>query len=164
MIALAITALAGCGSHAARPLWARACGAAARAAHGSLRVTSRDPGDVECEIDRGPLRAALVVQPSARAYTEFDTTSSHYSQVFGNGPVHDAADQPVPVPGLGVAAVWVPAARQLVATNAGPAGGGGTYLTVTIAGGGRAAGRRRAALAVAVGRAALRVSPLPSQP
>lgn len=142
------------------PLWARVCGGAARAVRGSFTATGRAPGDIECTVRKGGLRAALVLQPGPRAYTEFDTSSSHYSQVFGNGPAHAAADLPLPVPGVGVAAMWVPAPRQLVATNAEPNGSGGTYITVTVTGR-RAAAR---AMAVAVARAALRASPLPSGP
>ncbi|MFZ0040768.1 MAG: hypothetical protein WAK93_05635, partial [Solirubrobacteraceae bacterium] len=105
------------------------------------------------------VRLHVVSQPSTVAYTEFDTTSSHYSQVFGNGGAHDASDQPVPVDGVGVAAIWVAGAHQLVATTGSP-DHGGDYVTVTVAGA-RPSAPGRLALARAAALAALAATPSP---
>jgi hypothetical protein len=122
-----------------------------------LRIADSDPTNLKCVLRASGMHIAVNAQPSAVAYTEFDTTSSHYSQVFGNGGVHNTRDQPIPVTGVGGAAIWVAAQNQLVATNASP-GQGGVYATVTVTGG---SARERARMLVArdAGRAALASTP-----
>jgi hypothetical protein len=153
-------ALAACGSAAHRAATPKTvCEAAARAAGVPRYEQAGAAGATTlCRVRAGGVRVGVSVERTPRAYTEFDTTVSHYSQVFGNGPVHNSSDQPVPVPAVGGAAVWVAAPRQLVATTAQPGRDAGTYLTVTLSG--RRGGGRR--LAAAVARAVLRAAALPS--
>lgn len=168
LIALAVSVggllLAGCG-HAAppQPVAQRVCGGAEGAATALLgapvrtHISSRTPADLECQLRSGRLRVALVSQASGQAYTEFDTTTSHQEQVYGPG-VHEPGQIPVQVsvPGS-VVAVWIPAQREIVATDAMP-GRSGAYVTVTVTG--RASGRPPAlALARAVARATFAVHP-----
>jgi hypothetical protein len=147
----------------AQPVAQRVCAAVRRAAAARLgaavnvRVTDSDPTSLRCLLRGRGMRVAVNSQPSAVAYTEFDTTSSHYSQVFGNGAVHNSRDQPVPVSGVGGAAIWVAAQEQLVATNASP-GQGGVYVTVTVTGG-SARQHDRILVARAAARAALASTP-----
>ena len=138
---------------------ARAATASRFGAALALRIANSDPTNIECVLHAHGVRVDVISQPSAVAYTEFDTTSSHYSQVFGNGGAHNSKDQPIPVDGIGVAAIWVAAQDQLVATSASP-GHGGVYLTVTVAGG-RDRQPARIALARAAALAALAATPSP---
>lgn len=124
-----------------------------------LRIADSDPTNIECVLHGRGVRVEVVSQPSVVAYTEFDTTSSHYSQVYGNGGAHNANDQPVPVEGVGVAAIWVAGEHQLVATTGSP-GHGGDYVTVTLAGG-RIRTPARLAVARPAARAALAATPGP---
>ena len=121
------------------------------------RIADRDPANLECTLDGRRLRVAIVSQASSQAYTEFNTTTSHQEQVYGPG-VHEPGQIPVTVtvPGS-VVAVWIPAQREIVATDAEP-GGSGTYLTVT-GGGSALRGARALALARAVARATFAAHP-----
>jgi hypothetical protein len=123
----------------------------------TLRIADSDPTNLKCVLRGKGMRVAVNAQPSAVAYTEFDTTSSHYSQVFGNGGAHNAREQPVPVTGLGGAAIWVAAENELVTTNASP-GQGGVYATVTVTGGPARQGER-ILVARDAGRATLTSTP-----
>jgi hypothetical protein len=134
--------LGGCGGARtpSKPVAERICDGARRAATGQLgyaagaRLASRVTDNVDCVVSgHGRLRVRAVTQVGGAAYTEFDTTTSHQEQVYGSG-IHEPGQIPqmITVPGA-VAAVWIPAQRQLVATNANP-GHGGTYLTVTVSG------------------------------
>jgi hypothetical protein len=126
----------------------RVCGgarqAAAKAFGSSLseRIVSPQPAKLECVLTGRQVQVTIDSQAGPRAYTEFDTTSSHYSQVFGNGGANNPAEQPVPatVPGS-QAAIWIPAQLMLVATDSTPSGGGngapagaGAYVTVAVSG------------------------------
>jgi hypothetical protein len=122
-----------------------------------LRIADSDPSSLQCVLRGKGMRVAVNAQPSAVAYTQFDTTSSHYSQVFGNGGAHNPAEQPVPVTGVGGAAIWVAAQNELVATNASP-GQGGVYATVTVTGGSVRQGAR-ILVARDAGRATLASTP-----
>jgi hypothetical protein len=126
----------------------RVCGgarqAAAKAFGSSLseRIVSPQAANLECVLTGRQVQVTIDSQAGPRAYTEFDTTSSHYSQVFGNGGANNPAEQPVPatVPGS-QAAIWIPAQLMLVATDSTPSGGGngapagaGAYVTVAVSG------------------------------
>jgi hypothetical protein len=154
----------GCGAASGppRPVADRVCDGARHAAgllgyFVSARVADRDPANLECTLHGRRLRVAIVSQASSQAYTEFDTTTSHQEQVYGSG-VHEPGQIPVAVtvPGS-VVAVWIPAEREIVATDAEP-GRSGTYLTVT-ASGPAVPGPKALALARAVARATFAAHP-----
>ena len=88
---------------------------------------------------------------------EFDTETSHQSQVFGPG-VHEPGEIPraITVPGA-VAAVWIPAQREVVATSGSPTHGG-SYVTVTVTGR-SPRGPAALALAQAIARATFAAHP-----
>ena len=126
----------------------RVCGGARQAAAKAFgsplseRIVSPAAANLECVLTGRQVQVTIDSQAGPRAYTEFDTTSSHYSQVFGNGGANNPADQPVPatVPGS-QAAIWIPAQLMIVATDSTPTGGGagapagaGAYVTVTVSG------------------------------
>jgi hypothetical protein len=120
----------------------RVCGGARQAAAKALgsalteRVVSSAAANLECVLIGRQVKVTIDSQAGPRAYTEFDTEAAHQSQVFGNGGVHDPAQAPLPVtvPGA-LAAVWIPAQRMVVATDATPDNGGaGAYVTVTVSG------------------------------
>ena len=120
----------------------RVCGgarqAAAKAFGSSLseRIVSPAAANLECVLTGRQVRVTIDSQAGPRAYTEFDTETSHQSQVFGNGGAHDPNQYPLPitVPGSQVA-VWIPAQMMVVATDSTPANGGaGAYVTVTVSG------------------------------
>lgn len=126
----------------------RVCGgarqAAAKAFGSSLseRIVSPAAADLQCVLTGRQVQVAIESQAGPRAYTEFDTTISHFSQVFGNGGANNPAQQPVPatVPGT-QAAVWIAAQQMIVATDSSPTGGNngapvgaGAYVTVTVTG------------------------------
>jgi hypothetical protein len=156
---------AGCGG-AARPptpVADRVCGGAQHAAAALLgrpisgHIADRDPANLRCTLHGRSVRVVIVSQASARAYTEFDTTSAHQSQVYGPG-VHQPGQIPVAVSVAGaVVAVWIPAEREIVATDAMP-NQAGAYLTVTVSG--PPLGNRQAlTLALAVARASFAAHP-----
>jgi hypothetical protein len=120
----------------------RVCGGARQAAAKafgsplSQRIVSPAAADLECVLTGRQVQVTIDSQAGPRAYTEFDTETSHQSQVFGNGGAHDPAQYPLPitVPGSQVA-VWIPAQMMVVATDSTPANGGaGAYVTVTVSG------------------------------
>lgn len=98
----------------------------------ALRITSRNPDSVACVVHAGTARLQIVAQASAQAWTEYDTTTSHQSQVYGPG-VHEPGQIPQQVTGVGAVAVWIPAQKELVTTNGTPTRGG-NYVTVTVKG------------------------------
>jgi hypothetical protein len=120
----------------------RVCGGAGQAAAKafgapvSARILSPAAADLTCLLTGSQLKVAIESQAGPRAYAEFDTETSHQSQVFGNGGAHDPAQDPVQVtvPGSKVA-VWIPAQLMVVATDSAPDNGGaGAYVTVTVSG------------------------------
>lgn len=121
-----------------------------------LRVANRDPNDVKCRLRAGALRVDVEAQASAQAWTEFDTTSSHQSQVYGPG-VHEPRQIPQNVSAPGMLAAWIPAQDELFATNGSPTRGG-SYVTVSVTGHGLRAAARRG-LARTVAQAVLAVAP-----
>lgn len=123
-----------------------------------MRIASRNPIQLECVLAGHGVKVRVSSQTTPDAYTEFNIQTSHQDQVYGPG-VHTPSQIPVKVtvPGT-VVSVWIPAQREIIATNAQP-GGAGTYLTVTV-GGAEAAGKTRAkALALAVARAVIAAHP-----
>jgi len=120
----------------------RVCGgarqAAAKAFGSSLseRIVSPTAANLECVLTGRQVQVTIDSQAGPRAYTEFDTETTHQSQVFGNGGVHEADQFPVEitVPGSQVA-VWIPAQLMVVATDSTPTNGGvGAYVTVAVSG------------------------------
>jgi hypothetical protein len=147
--------LAGCGGPSAPPapaspspsahasgeaLAARVCGGARQAAAKALgspltaRIVSPAAASLQCALTGHQVQVSVGSQAGPRAYTEFDTETSHQEQVYGNGGVHDPGQFPtaITVPGS-VVAVWIPAQLLLVATNATPTTGG-AYVTVAVKG------------------------------
>ena len=126
----------------------RVCGGARQAAAKafgsplSQRIVSPAAADLECVLTGRQVQVTIDSQAGPRAYTEFDTETSHQSQVFGNGGAHDPAQYPLPITVPGTqAAVWIPAQKMIVATDSTPTGSGagapagvGAYVTVTVSG------------------------------
>lgn len=163
VLGTALVAACGGSSAPAKPVAVRICtGAQAAAAHAlghrvDARIVARDPADLKCVLRAARVRVSIGSQATAQAYTEFDTEVSHQDQVYGPG-VHTPGQIPVnvSVPGA-VAAVWIPAQSELVATSASP-GGPGAYVTVTVAGP-VTRGPDAKALALAVAHATFRAHP-----
>jgi hypothetical protein len=99
----------------------------------NTRIVSHDPANVSCML-RGPgVAVVLAIRASPDAFTAFNTASAHQSQVFGPG-VHEPGQLPRPTTVRGsVVAVWIPAAREILTTDAQP-GRSGVFLTVTVKG------------------------------
>ena len=143
-------------------LAARVCGGSREAAAKALgaplsaRVVRPTAADLECELTGGQVTVTIESQAGPRAYAEFDTETSHQSQVFGNGGAHQPDQDPVAVtvPGSRVA-VWIPAQLMVVATDSTPNNGGaGAYVTVAVSGEAVSGGAAPAATALRVARAA----------
>ncbi len=138
----------------------RVCGGARQAAAKAFgsplseRIVSPAAASLECVLTGGQVQVTVDSQAGPRAYTEFDTETSHQSQVFGNGGAHDPNQDPVPVTVPGSqAAVWIPAQKMVVATDSTPDNGGaGAYVTVAVSG--HAAAAAKTALRVATAAAA----------
>lgn len=137
-------AVAGCGGGGSatstqKPVTtaARVCADAKRAARpllGStvhLRIANSDRTDIECVLEGNGIRVDAIAQATAVAWTEYDTAAVHQAQAYGTGAVHQRSQQPHSVPGLGGNSTWIPAKKELIATN-GTESRGGSYLTVTV--------------------------------
>lgn len=120
----------------------RVCGGAREAVAKTLgaplseRIVSPAAASLECVLAGRQVQVTIDSQAGPRAYTEFDTETSHQSQVYGNGGAHNPDQFPVPVtvPGSQVA-VWIPAQLMVVATDSTPTNGGaGAYVTVAVRG------------------------------
>lgn len=160
--------LTGCGSQGpshTEPPAKRLCTSVQRAAGSALgaqtrlSVTSADPSDIRCRVTGGGVVLAVEAQTSDQAWVEFDTTQVHFAQVFGPSSVHNPAEMPQNVTGVGPQAFWVPAQRELVTTNA-QEGKTGTYVTVTVTRHRRGAAPSLRTASV-LARAALAASPAP---
>jgi hypothetical protein len=157
--------VAGCGSAnrprvpAAQRVCTRTQGAAAESLSGpiSLRIVNSDPSDIHCRLAGGGMVLAVEAQTSDQAWVEYDTEQSHFAQVFGPTTIHNKAELPDYVTGVGPQAFWVPAQRELVTTNA-REGSTGTYVTVSVTHH-RRGGGSTLRTASAVARAALAASP-----
>ncbi len=120
----------------------RVCGGARQAAAQAFgsplseRIVSPAAANLECVLTGRQVQVTIDSQAGPRAYTEFDTTLSHQSQVFGNGGANNPAQQPVPITvPASLVAVWIPAQLMAVATDSTPTNGGaGAYVTVTVTG------------------------------
>jgi hypothetical protein len=126
--------------------------------HGvSLKISDRDPSNVECLLHGSGVRLDVVAQQSAQAWAQWDTTQVHQAQAYGPSAHHQAGQIPQPLDtSAGINAAWIPAQRMLFATN-GTQSKGGSYITVTVSG--RRRGKAEVALANAVMLAALKVAP-----
>jgi hypothetical protein len=120
----------------------RVCGGARQAAAKAFgsplseRIVSSPAANLECVLTGRQVQVTIDSQAGPRAYTEFDTETSHQDQVFGNGGVHEQDQFPVQitVPGSQVA-VWIPARMMVVATDSTPTNAGaGAYVTVAVSG------------------------------
>ena len=102
----------------------------------SERIISPAAASLECVLTGRQVQVTIDSQAGPRAYTEFDTETSHQSQVFGNGGAHDPAQYPLPITVSGSqVAVWIPAQMMVVATDSTPTNGGaGAYVTVAVSG------------------------------
>jgi hypothetical protein len=99
-----------------------------------------------CDLLSGrSVRVDVVAQATAQAWTEYDTMVVHQAQAYGPGSVHAPLQLPKTVRGLGGTAAWIPARRELVATNSTPTAGG-SYITVNVT---RTSARRPGSLALA---------------
>ncbi|HEV7175191.1 MAG TPA: hypothetical protein VGN29_06850 [Solirubrobacteraceae bacterium] len=125
----------------------------------TVRIADRDPTNVECVLRSGGVRIDLVAEQSPQAYTQFNTTESHQEQVYGPAApgVHNPGEIPKDASEGPMIAGWIPAERQLFATNASPTTGG-SYMTVTVRRGAKSDAERRK-LARAVALATLAVAP-----
>jgi hypothetical protein len=118
----------------------RVCDGARQAAAKALgspltaRIVNPAPASLQCMLTGNQVQVSVGSQAGPRAYTEFNTETSHQDQVYGNGGVHDPSQFPqaITVPGSDVA-VWIPAQLLLVATDA-KLFGGGAYVTVAVKG------------------------------
>ena len=165
VVSLSCVFAAGCGgaSRPPQPVAARVCDGAQHAAVTTLghpvsaRIAGRDPANLRCALHGPRLAVAIVSQASPQAYTVFNTTTAHQSQVYGPG-VHQPGEIPVAVsvPGA-VVAVWIRAQREIVATDAMP-NHRGAYVTVTVSGA-SVRGRHALVLARAVARAIFAAHP-----
>lgn len=140
LIATAVFSLTACArSRPSVPVAQRVCAGAHQAAMKllgravTMRIVDRDPVDVRCVLRGRGFALALSVRSSPDAFTAFNTTSAHQSQVFGPG-VHNPAEIPRPTVVRGsVIGVWIPGAHEILATDAEP-GRSGVFLTATVSG------------------------------
>lgn len=116
------------------------CQSALQAARGllgsgtSVRIADRDPANIECLLSGAGMRLDVVAQASPRAWEQFDTVVVHQGQAFGHGSGSSQQNSRLPVslpPQGDKQSAWIPADRQLVATN-GSQSTGGSYVTVNV--------------------------------
>jgi hypothetical protein len=113
--------------------------------------------NIECLIAGKGFRLDALAQASSVAWTEYNTATVHQVQAYGAGGLNEPRELPRPVPGMGGNSAWIPANRQLLATN-GTQFRGGSYLSVTVTRT-SAHGPDSLALARAVGRVILASAP-----
>jgi hypothetical protein len=162
-------ATAGCGgsskasSSRPRPTAETVCAsiqhAAARLLGGGThtRIVDHDRANIECLVTRKGIRAVVTAQALAQAWNQFDTIVAHQAQGFGSSQLNDPGRLPQPMVLAGANAAWIPAQRELIATN-GTQSQGGSYVTVVVSGS-AARGKAGLRLARAVGAAALASAP-----
>jgi hypothetical protein len=143
---------------------ARSAAAAVLSTSVALRIADRDPTNVECVLRGAGLRIDLVAEQSPQAYTQWNTTASHQEQVYGPAApgVHKPGEIPQDASEGQMVAGWIPAEKQLFATN-GSQTTGGSYMTVTVKGGTKGNADRRK-LAQAVALATFAVAPRGANP
>jgi hypothetical protein len=123
-----------------------------------VRILDRDATNIECLVSSGRVKIDTIAQASELAWTQYDTDQAHFAQAFGPGSVHIASEMPHPVPGLVGNALWIPAEKELIATN-GSQSRGGSYVKVKVKGTSSAR-----SLATTVARATLKLAPRGSNP
>lgn len=96
-----------------------------------VRIADSDPANIECVLIARGRRVDVVAQATARAWTQFDTLVVHAAQapVPGGGK----GSLPQDLGGLPYNAAWIPAKRQMLATN-GTETAGGSFVTITVTG------------------------------
>lgn len=139
--ALCCVAVAGCGGSGnpafKLPPAQRVCSQAAKAARSvlgagvSVRITDRDPTNIECLLVRSGVRTEIVAQATAQAWVVYGTATVHLQQVYGPTSMHQAGELPRILQIPGALASWVPAQQEVIATN-GTLSTGGSFLTVTV--------------------------------
>jgi hypothetical protein len=133
--------MAGCGGSgnpaSKLPPAQRVCSQAAKAARSvlgagvSVRITDRDPTNIECLLLRSGVRTEIVSQATAQAWVVYGTATVHLEQAFGAGSVHEPGHLPRTLQIPGALASWVPDQQEVIATN-GTLSTGGSFLTVTV--------------------------------
>jgi hypothetical protein len=94
-----------------------------------LRITGRDPANIECRISGAGIHLDVNAQASPRAWAQFDTVLVH--EVQGTPPTNAKNPAlPIDIPGPNSAA-WIPANSQFVTTN-GTQSKAGSYVTVNV--------------------------------
>jgi hypothetical protein len=122
-----------------------------------MRIAGSERWWIECVVSRGRIKVDTVAQAQALALVQWGEMGNHFIQAYGTGPVHVASEIPqLCCPSLGGNAFWVPAQKEVFATN-GTETRGGSYVTSTVKGALHRASSL--ALATAVARAALNVAP-----
>ena len=121
-----------------------------------MRITSSDPSNIECVVTAGGQRVKVNAQALSHAWNQFNTLSAHFAQAFGPGTVHDAANTPTDIGGVGYGAFWIESQNTLYATNATDSQGG-SYVTVTVTG--RGSNASRMSLAEKLATATIAVAP-----
>ncbi|MBV9535173.1 MAG: hypothetical protein JO321_07145 [Solirubrobacterales bacterium] len=129
-----------------------------------MRIADSEPWWIECVVSRGRIKVDTVAQAQAMAIGEWGSMGNHFVQVYGT--LHVASEYPQLCcpslrPATGGNAFWVPAQKELFATN-GTDTQGGSYVTATVKGASHRASIL--ALATAVTRAALNVAPREPNP
>jgi hypothetical protein len=125
-----------------------------------VQIADADPAYLECILDGRGVHLDVVAQAVAQALGDYDTFLIHQVQTYVYPPpangVRDRSQLPVPIPGIGTKAAWIPGQDRLLATN-GTHLRGGNFLWVIVTG--RLSERAKLALARAVVVATLPVAP-----
>jgi hypothetical protein len=121
-----------------------------------MRITSSDPSNIACVVTAGGQRGKVNAQALSHAWNQFNTLSAHFAQAFGPGTMHDAANTPTDIGGVGYGAFWIESQNTLYATNATDSQGG-SYVTVTVTG--RGSNASRMSLAEKLATATIAVAP-----
>jgi hypothetical protein len=126
------------------------------------RIVDHDRANIECLVTRQGIRAKVTAQALAQAWTQFDTIVVHQAQGFGSSQLHDSGRLPQEMVVAGANAAWIPAQRELIATN-GTESQGGSYVTVLVSGS-AARGNAGLRLAKALAAATLATAPRGGSP
>ena len=146
------------------PAAPRVCGSALDAArtllgaHTRMRITNSDAANIECVVTGAGVHLDVNAQALALAWNQFDTMAVHQAQANENANSENNPQLPVDLPPQGDRqAAWIPASRQLIATN-GTQSTGGSYVTVNVTRRSKR-GPDSVKIAEAVGYAMLAVAP-----
>jgi hypothetical protein len=122
-----------------------------------MRIADSAPWWIECVVSRGRIKVDTVAQAQALAIVQWGEMGNHFIQAYGTGPVRVASEIPqLCCPSLGGNAFWVPAQKEVFATN-GTETRGGSYVTSMVKG--PLPRASSLALATAVARATLIAAP-----